>query len=239
MKTIGLIGGVAWTSSARYYELLNRAANKHYGGIHSAKCILYSLDFQRVRDLELMEDWEQIAVQIQQAVDSLCRSGAEIILLCCNTLHKIIGQIQFPDGVRWIHIADAATKAAKRMNCKSVALLGTSITISSDFYREKFSQRKIEVIDPCSECRESLDNLIFEKLSIAKYDSTILDEFRSIATHKCLMGTDAILLGCTELGYFVPDASNVGLQVIDSTLEHALAGAKMAFGIETESIVCL
>ena len=227
MKTIGLIGGMSWESTITYYQLLNEAAKDRLGGLHSAKILLYSVDFFEIEALMSRGEWDRAAELLGGVAKRLEHAGADCVLICTNTLHKVAPQVQSQLTVPLLHIAEAAAEALLLRGVTRVGLLGTKYTMTQEFYRDKLIARGVEVIIPEGDEIEMVNRVIFDELclGIVKDDSRaaylrVIDNLK-----KC--GAEAILLGCTELGLIVSQ-EDVSLPLFDTTIIHAKAAADFA-----------
>lgn len=227
MKTIGLIGGMSWESTITYYQLLNEAAKDRLGGLHSAKILLYSVDFFEIEALMSRGEWDQAADLLGGVARRLEQAGADCVLICTNTLHKVAPQVQSQITVPLLHIAEAAADSLLARGVTRVGLLGTKYTMTQEFYRDKLVARGIEVIIPEGDEIELVNRVIFDELclGIVKEDSraaylSVIDNLKS-------RGAGAILLGCTELGLIVSQ-EDVTLPLFDTTVIHAKAAADFA-----------
>ena len=227
MKTIGLIGGMSWESTITYYQLLNEAAKEQLGGLHSAKIFLYSVDFFEIEALMSRGEWDQAAELLGGVAKRLEQAGADCVLICTNTLHKVAPQVQSQITVPLLHIAEAAAEALLARGVTRVGLLGTKYTMTQEFYRDKLVARGVEVIIPVGDEIEMVNRVIFDELclGIVKEDSraaylSVIDNLKS-------RGAEAILLGCTELGLIVSQ-EDVSLPLFDTTVIHAKAAADFA-----------
>ena len=227
MKTIGLIGGMSWESTITYYQLLNEAAKEQLGGLHSAKILLYSVDFFEIEALMSRGEWDQAAELLGGVAKRLEQAGADCVLICTNTLHKVAPQVQSQITVPLLHIAEAAAEALLARGVTRVGLLGTKYTMTQEFYRDKLVARGVEVIIPEGYEIEMVNRVIFDELclGIVKEDSraaylSVIDNLKS-------RGAEAILLGCTELGLIVSQ-EDVSLPLFDTTVIHAKAAADFA-----------
>ena len=227
MRTIGLIGGMSWESTITYYQLLNEAAKDRLGGLHSAKILLFSVDFFEIEALMSRGEWDRAADLLGGVALRLEQAGADCVLICTNTLHKVAPQVQSQITVPLLHIAEAAAEALLARGVTRVGLLGTKYTMTQEFYRDKLVARGVEVIIPEGDEIELVNRVIFDELclGIVKDDSRaaylrVIDNLKS-------RGAEAILLGCTELGLIVSQ-EDVSLPLFDTTLIHAKAAADFA-----------
>ncbi len=227
MKTIGLIGGMSWESTVTYYQLLNEGVKDALGGLHSAKVLLYSVDFFEIESLMSRGDWDQAADLLGGVAARLEAAGADFILICTNTLHKVATQVQSRIGVPLVHIAEAATERLQEQKITRVGLLGTKYTMTQEFYRDKLNERGIEVLIPEGDDIDLVNRVIFDELclGIVKEDSRA--EYLRVIAVLQQRGAQGILLGCTELGLIV-DQKDVSLPLFDTTEIHAKKALKLA-----------
>jgi aspartate racemase len=220
MKTIGLIGGMSWESTVTYYQLLNEGVKDALGGLHSAKVLLYSVDFFEIESLMSRGDWDKAADLLGGVAARLENAGADMILICTNTLHKVAPQVQSRIRVPLVHIAVAAAEALTAQGISRVGLLGTKYTMMQTFYRDKLVERGIEVLIPEEDDIDLVNRVIFDELclGIVKEESRA-DYLRVIAALQ-QRGAQGILLGCTELGLIVA-REDVSLPLFDTTEIHA------------------
>jgi aspartate racemase len=229
MKTIGLIGGMSWESTVTYYQLLNEAVKRRLGGLHSAKVLLYSVDFFEVEALMSRGEWDKAADLLGGVAERLERAGADFVLICTNTLHKVAPEVQKRISVPLVHIAEAAAEELKTKGISRVGLLGTKYTMTQAFYRDKLESCGLTVIIPEPEDIELVNRVIFEELclGIVKPDSKA--EYLRVIRAMQQSGAEAVLLGCTELGLIVSQ-EDVSLPLFDTTVIHAGKAAALAFG---------
>ena len=228
MKVIGLIGGMSWESSVEYYRLINESVKQRLGGLHSAKCVLYSVDFAEVEEYQRQGQWPEATELLTGAALKLEQGGADLVVLCTNTMHKVADAIQARIGIPLLHIADATAEKVKQAGFQRVGLLGTRFTMEEEFYRGRLTSRhglQIEIPNP--EDRETVHRIIFEELCVG----TILPESKSqmadILSRLVEMGAQGIILGCTELGLLI-GAGDCRVPLFDTTHEHALAAVENA-----------
>ncbi len=203
MKTIGLIGGMSWESTAIYYRDANELVRDQLGGLHSAKILLESLDFQQISDLQNADRWDDAANVLSNTARSLERAGADMILICTNTMHLLIDQVQAAVTVPVLHIADVAGEAATSQGLTKVGLLGTAFTMEKDFYRDRISTHGLEVIVPGDEDRRVIHQAIFGELALGVCSEETRNQFRRIITELVADGAQGIILGCTEIELLV------------------------------------
>lgn len=227
MKTIGLIGGMSWESTITYYQLLNEAAKDTLGGLHSAKILLYSVDFFEVEALMSRGDWNAAADMLAGVAERLERAGADFVLICTNTLHKVAPQVQARIHVPLVHIAEAAADALQKQGISRVALLGTKYTMTQDFYLDKLTDRGIEVLIPEGDDIELVNRVIFEELCLGIVKPESKAEYLRVIEALRRRGAEGLLLGCTELGLIVSQG-DVSLPLFDTTVIHAKKAAELA-----------
>jgi aspartate racemase len=228
MKVIGLIGGMSWESTVEYYRLINESVKQRLGGLHSAKCILYSVDFAEVEELQRLGQWMEAAELLGNAAQQLERAGANMALICTNTMHKVADAIQARIGIPLLHIADATADAVKQAGLHRVGLLGTRFTMEDDFYRQRLmDQFHLEVVIPEAEDRNAVHRVIYEELCVGKIRPESKTHLAAIIHRLVGMGAQGIILGCTELGLLL-SAEDSPVPVFDTTRVHALAAVESA-----------
>jgi len=229
MKTIGLIGGMSWESTIPYYRIINEYVKEKMGGLHSARIILYSVEFEEIEKCQSMGEWEKSGEILADAAKKLELAGAELILICTNTMHKVFPQVQSAVSVPLIHIAEATADALKTEQIRSVALLGTKYTMTQDFYKQKLIERGFSVLIPNEEDMELVNRVIFKELCVGIIDAASRKEFSRIIAGLKEQGAEAVILGCTEIGLLVRPEDSV-LKTFDTTRIHAKAAAAIALG---------
>ena len=227
MKTIGLIGGMSWESTVTYYQLLNEGIKDALGGLHSAKVLLYSVDFFEIEALMSRGEWDEAANQLGDIAARLERAGADMVLICTNTLHKVAPQVQAKIGVPLVHIAGAAAEALLSQGITRVGLLGTKYTMTQEFYRDKLVERGIEVLIPEGDDIDLVNRVIFDELCLGIVKSESKAEYLRVIKELQLRGAKGVLLGCTELGLIVSQ-DDVALPLFDTTVIHAKKAAQLA-----------
>jgi len=203
MKTIGLIGGMSWESSAVYYRIMNEAVRDRLGGLHSAKTLLYSVDFAEVKAMQDEARWEAAGAFLNDAARRLEAGGADFLVLCTNTMHKVAEQITAGVGIPLIHIADVTADAVKRAGLSRVGLLGTRFTMEQDFYTGRLKEHGLEVIIPDARERQLVNDVIFGELCVGTIRTESRDAFKKIIEDLVSRGAEGIILGCTEIGLLV------------------------------------
>ena len=228
MKTIGLIGGMSWESSVEYYRLINEGVRERLGGLHSAKCIMYSVDFAEVEALQQQGNWEEATRLMIDAARRVERGGADCLLICTNTMHKMADAVQASIRIPLLHIADAAAEKAKSEGLKTVGLLGTRFTMEEDFYTGRLAQRHgLTVLIPTEEEREVVHRVIFDELCAGEIREPSRESYAAIMDRLAARGAEGIILGCTEIGLLVHD-EDCRVPLLDTTKIHAAAAVDYA-----------
>jgi aspartate racemase len=220
MKTIGLIGGMSWESSVEYYKIINEQVKERLGGLHSAKCLLYSVDFDEFERYQAEGDWASAGNALGEVASSLEKAGAEFIVICTNTMHKVVEAIESKINIPILHIADATANQIKSSNIKTIGLLGTKYTMEQDFYKSRIESKGINVLVPGKEERESVNKVIYEELCLGKIKQSSKDYYKTVIQKLVDEGAEGIILGCTEIGLLIkPEDSEVPL--FNTTVIHA------------------
>lgn len=227
MKTIGLLGGMSWESTVTYYQIINEYVKREIGGLHSAKIILYSVDFAEIEECQAKGDWEKSAGILSAAAENLEKAGADFIVICTNTMHKIVPQMQDKLVIPIFHIADAIAGALLENNIKKAALLGTKYTMTQDFYKERLIAAGITVMIPEKGDIETVNRVIYDELCLGKVLDASRVEYQKIIEKLKKKGAEGIILGCTEIGMLIKQEDSV-LPVFDSTQLHGQAAARKA-----------
>ncbi len=228
MKILGLIGGMSWESTIPYYRMINQHVKEQLGGLHSAKIILYSVDFHEIEQLQAKGDWQTAGQVLSDAAVSLKRAGADVIVVCTNTMHKVADEIETACGLPLLHIADATAAQIKQQGISKIGLLGTRYTMEQDFYRGRLTQKHhIDVITPNSADREIINRIIYEELCLGITSEMSRQEYRRIIGHLEEQGAQGVIFGCTEITLLV-NAQDARVPVFDTTAIHAKAAAQYA-----------
>jgi aspartate racemase len=223
MKTLGIIGGMSWESTAEYYRLINEGVRTRLGGLHSAELLIKSVDFHPVEQLQVRGDWQTMGRDLAAMAAVLEGAGAEGIILATNTMHKVAPAIEEMIGVPFLHIADAAAGAIRRAGIERVGLLGTAFTMEEEFYRRRMTERfGIEVMIPPSEDRRLIHRVIYDELCLGECRSDSRDEFVRICEDLGNEGARGIVLGCTEIPLLIQQG-HLNLPVYDTTAIHCAA----------------
>ena len=228
MKTIGLIGGMSWESTVPYYRQINETIKARLGGLHSAKIVLYSVDFHEIERLQHAGDWEAAGAVLAKAARSLEAAGADFLVLCTNTMHKVAPSIEAAVRIPLLHIADPTALELKRAGHLTVGLLGTRFTMEQAFYRDRLSERHgLRVIVPGPQDRETVHRIIYEELCLGVVTPESRSEYRRVIESLASQGAQAIILGCTEISLLV-NQQDSAVPLFDTTAIHARAAAEMA-----------
>ncbi|MDD3368533.1 MAG: aspartate/glutamate racemase family protein [Lachnospiraceae bacterium] len=227
MKTIGLIGGMSWESTVTYYQMINEAVKEKLGGLHSAKILLYSVDFDEIEKCQSAGDWEKSADILAQAAENLEKAGADFIVICTNTMHKIAPQIQKRISIPIVHIADATAEKLKEQKISKVALLGTKYTMTQDFYKDKLVAAGIEVVIPEANDIETVNDVIYNELCLGKISQISKQNYLHIIEGLAEKGAQGVILGCTEIGLLIKQEDTM-LPVFDTTEIHAKKAADLS-----------
>lgn len=227
MKTIGLIGGMSWESTVTYYQIINETIKKELGGLHSAKLFLYSVDFAEIEEYQAKGEWEKSAEVLAEAAMNLEKAGADFIVICTNTMHKVAPDIRKCISVPIVHIAEATAEELKKNGITKVGLLGTKYTMTQEFYKNKLIEAGIEVVIPDQEGVETVNNIIYNELCLGIISEESRQKFLTIIESLEKKGAQGVILGCTEIGLLIQQ-KNTKLPVFDTTLIHAKKAALMA-----------
>jgi aspartate racemase len=228
MKTLGLLGGMSWESTAVYYRLLNRMARERLGGRHSAKLLLWSTDFALIAAMQAAADWDAATAILVDAARRLERAGAQAILICANTMHRMAPEVAAAIAVPLLHVVDATADAIRAAGLERPLLLATRFTMEDGFWRDRLRERGVEAITPPAQDRERLHAIIFDELVQGRFEPASRAAVIAIAQRQVRAeGADAVILGCTEFGLLV-EASDMPVPVFDTTEIHARAGMDFA-----------
>ena len=226
MKTIGLIGGMSWESSAIYYRIINKTVSKRLGGTHSAKSIMISVDFEEVEKMQINDEWSHLRGLMKDIAVTLEMAGADVIVICTNTMHKVADGIENAVNIPLLHIADPTAESIKSMGLKKVGLLGTKYTMEHDFYKGRLEEKHgLEVLIPEEADRDIVHNIIFQELVQGHIKPSSREKFQRIINLLELQGAEGIILGCTEIGLLIGE-EHTDIPVFDTTLLHALAAVE-------------
>ena len=224
MKTIGLIGGMSWESTVTYYQLINQTIKKEMGGLHSAKILLYSVDFAEIEQYQAEGKWEKSGEILGAVAKNLQKAGADFIVLCTNTMHKVAPQILEQISIPMIHIAEATADVLIEAGIQTVALLGTKYTMTQDFYKEKLIERGLTVVVPDEQGIERVNHIIYNELCLGAISDESREEFIGIINQLKDNGATGVILGCTEIGLLIHQEDSP-IPVFDTTEIHASQAA--------------
>ncbi|MCI6630002.1 MAG: aspartate/glutamate racemase family protein [Lachnospiraceae bacterium] len=227
MKTIGLIGGMSWESTVTYYQIINETVRDGLGGLHSAKILLYSVDFAEIEECQAKEEWERSGEILADAAMRLESAGADFIVICTNTMHKVVSQIQAKIRIPIVHIADATAEALLQAGITKTALLGTKYTMTQDFYKDRLVQKGISVVIPNEKEIEKVNDVIYNELCLGIVSDESREDYIRVIERLKEEGAQAVILGCTEIGLLISQSDSV-LPVFDTTQIHAKAAAEKA-----------
>ena len=229
MKTIGLIGGMSWESTVLYYRIINEVVKSRLGGLHSAKVLLYSVDFYEIEQCQANGEWDKSADILSAAAQNLEKAGADFIVICTNTMHKVVPQVQSKIAIPVLHIAEATAEELKTQNISRVALLGTKYTMTQAFYKEKLIHAGIDVLIPDENDIELINSVIYDELCLGINSEQSKRNFLRIINQMSLKGAQGVILGCTEIGLLIKQ-EDTPLAVFDTTQIHATRAALLALG---------
>ena len=220
LKTIGLIGGMSWESTVTYYKIINETVKEKLGGLHSAKCILYSVDFQEIEECQANGNWEKSGEILGEAAYNLEKAGADFIVICTNTMHKVVNQIKEKISVPILHIAEMTAEKILEKGLKNIALLGTKYTMEQDFYKSKLIEKGINVIIPDKNDIETINEVIYDELCLGTINFNSKKKFLEIVDKLRSKGAEGIILGCTEIGLLIKN-ENTDVPLFDTAIIHA------------------
>lgn len=227
MKTIGLIGGMSWESTLPYYRHINEAVRERLGGLHSARLVLYSLDFQEIETLQREGDWQRAGALLGAAAQALQRAGADLLVLATNTMHKVADAIAAASDLPLLHIAEPTAAAVRGAGLSRVALLGTRFTMEQAFYRERLQQHGLQVLIPEQDERVQIHRIIYEELCLGQVREPSRQVYRQVVANLVARGAEGVVLGCTEIGLLLR-AEDAEVPLFDTCLLHARAAAAQA-----------
>lgn len=231
MKTLGLIGGMSWESTVPYYRLINEGVKQRLGGLHSARLILYSVDFAEVEHLQCTGDWEAAGVLLAQAAQTLEGAGAQALVLCTNTMHKVVGAIEAAVQIPLLHIADPTAAQIREAGLSKVGLLGTRFTMEQPFYKDRLVQgHGLQVLVPSASDRDTVHRIIYEELCLGQVHEASRKAYQRVMAGLVAQGAQAIILGCTEISLLV-GPGDAPVPLFDTTAIHALSAVDWALGV--------
>ena len=227
MKAIGLLGGMSWESTVPYYQIINEAVKAALGGLHSARILLYSVDFAEIEACQATGDWDRSAAILGEAAQNLERVGADLLVICTNTMHKVAPQIQSQIRIPLVHIAEATADALHREGISRVALLGTKYTMTQDFYKDKLIASGIDVLIPEEDDIAFVNRVIYDELCLGVISEDSRRGYLAVIDKLAARGAQGVILGCTEIGLLIRQ-SDTALPVFDTTRIHAERAAALA-----------
>ena len=228
MKTIGLLGGMSWESSLEYYRTINRLVKKRLGGLHSAKCLMYSVDFQEIETLQHQGLWDKAGKLLGEAARNLQKGGADFLLICTNTMHKVAPDVQLQIDIPLLHIADPTAKSVLSRGIRKIGLLGTQFTMQEDFYKGKLvHEHGLEVLIPNDADMDMIHQVIFEELCLGLIKDVSKEKYNAVIKRLETAGAEGVILGCTEIGLLVKDQDSP-IPLFDTTVIHAEAAVEYA-----------
>jgi aspartate racemase len=227
MKTVGLIGGMSWESTALYYRLINQGVKQAMGGLHSAKIALYSVDFEEIESLQHAGDWQRAGEILADAGQAVESAGADFLLICTNTMHRVADQVSAAISIPLLHLADATAERIVERGIRSVGLLGTAFTMEQAFYRERLEAKGLEVIIPGDADRALVHRVIYEELCLGRVEASSRKEYLRIINALVARGAEGVIEGCTEIVMLV-DGRHTDVPLFDTTAIHAEAAVCMA-----------
>jgi aspartate racemase len=230
MKTIGLIGGMSWESSAEYYRLMNQHVKAILGGHHNARSLMLTVDFSEIEELQHQGNWTKLGEEMQRCAKQLQAAGADFLVLCTNTMHKLSGEIEAAISIPFLHIADPTAEAIQSRGLRTVGLLGTRFTMEEEFYRGRLqSKYDLKVLIPEEGDRRIIHSIIYDELCHGKILAESRSEFQRIINGLKQQGAQAVILGCTEITLLI-QSEDSSLPVFDTTALHAYAAVNLALG---------
>lgn len=231
MKTIGLIGGMSWESTQLYYQQLNEGIKQHLGGLHSAKIVLYRVNFAEIEHYQKNNQWDLAAQCLADAGMRLKLAGADFIVLCTNTMHKVATQIENQSKLPLLHIADATGERIAQSGLKKVGLLGTAFTMEQSFYKDRLIEKfNLDVLTPTADDREIVHNIIYNELCLGQINQQSKKEYQRIMSSLVEQGAEGIILGCTEITLLVNEKDTT-VKVFDTTAIHAQKAVEVSLFI--------
>lgn len=227
MKVIGLLGGMSWESSSEYYKIVNERVRERLGGLHSAHCVMYSVDFAEIEELQVSGRWADAGKRLDEATTSLKRAGADFLVLCTNTMHKVADQLT---GLPLLHLGDATAAAVLSEGIHTIGLLGTAFTMEQDFYTGRLAGHGLDVLVPDADDRAEIHRVIYEELVVGVVREESRQAYRSVIERLVERGAEGVILGCTEIEMLI-GAGDSPVPVFPTTRLHAELAADHALGL--------
>jgi amino-acid racemase len=235
MKTIGMIGGMSWESSIEYYRIVNEMVKEKLGGLHSAKSVMYSVDFAEIETLQHESRWDEATQAMVEAARHVETGGADFVVICTNTMHKMADQVEAAIRIPLLHIADATAEVIKARGLRTIGLLGTKFTMEEDFYRGRLVDRHgLNVLIPETADRETVHRVIYDELVLGVIKPESRGQYKRIIEKLIAAGAQGIILGCTEIGLLVKDEDS-RVPLFDTTTIHAIAAVEYALSVNHDS----
>ncbi|MHC1682219.1 MAG: aspartate/glutamate racemase family protein [Clostridiaceae bacterium] len=228
MKTIGLIGGMSWESSLEYYRIINETVKLKLGGLHSAKCLMYSVDFQEIETLQHQNKWDELTNIMIDSAKNLKNGGADFIVICTNTMHKMAKDIESIVGIKVLHIAEVTGEKIAEKGMRKVGLLGTKFTMEGEFYKKIIKEKyDIDIVMPNDEEREIVHKVIYDELCKGEIKDSSKEKYKEIIRNVARKGAEGVILGCTEIPLLIKQ-EDVDIEVFDTTTIHAVSAVEYA-----------
>jgi aspartate racemase len=235
VKTIGLLGGMSWESSTEYYRIINQTVNRKLGGHHSAKSVMYSVDFEEIKKLQHHDKWDEATELMIRGAQYIEKGGADFLVICTNTMHKMASDIQKEIGIPILHIADATAKRIKDQGISRVGLLGTKFTMEEDFYKGRLIDNfNLDVHIPSKREREIIHDIIYQELCLGKIEEESKSTYQKIINGLIKDGIEGVILGCTEISLLI-NQNDISTPIFDTTEIHAQAAVDWALGLFKEN----
>ncbi len=228
MRRIGLLGGMSWESTAEYYRLINQGISARQGGLHSAKILMSSVDFAEIEALQVAGDWDAAGAALADEASRLERAGADFVVLCTNTMHKVADRIEAAVSIPLLHLADATADAVKRADVRRVGLLGTAFTMEQDFYRDRLTSAGLEVLIPDADDRADVHCIIYDELCMGKVLPDSRERYDEVIAKLVADGAEGVILGCTEIELLVDPDGPSPVPLFATTRIHAQAAVEWA-----------
>jgi aspartate racemase len=229
VRTLGLLGGMSWESTLPYYRVLNERVRERLGGLHSARLLLYSVDFAEIEALQHRGEWDAAGRVLAEAAGRLQQAGADALLICTNTMHKVAPQVEAAIDIPLLHIADATARRIHAVELTRIGLLGTRFTMEQAFYRERLERSGLEVLVPDTAAREQLHRIIYDELCRGVVRAESRQCYRDVIARLVAQGAEGVVLGCTEIGLLI-DSDDAAVPIFDTTRIHAEDAADWAVG---------
>ncbi|MEL6403502.1 MAG: aspartate/glutamate racemase family protein [Chloroflexota bacterium] len=231
MKTIGLIGGLSWESSIEYYRIINEAVREQRGGLHSAQCLMYSFDFAEIEALQVKGDWDKATHRMIAAARQVERGGADCIVICSNTMHRMADDVQNAVDIELLHIADATAEAIKKASIQHIGLLGTRFTMEQDFYKGRLIKKHgLDVRIPDDTGRTQVHDIIYEELVVGVVNEPSRVTYQEVIAQLVADGAEGVILGCTEIELLISKPEHSPVPTFPTTYLHAIAAVEWALG---------